>query len=71
MHVVLKTNRMVGLLKRTCSLITDVEVRWTLYLFSSEDRTLVCHRGVVSRKCQIDNDPRKSPETCNSLDTWN
>ena len=32
MHIVLKTNRMVGLLKRTCPLITDVEVRRTLYL---------------------------------------
>ena len=32
MHIVLKTNRMLGLLKRTCPLITDVEVRRTLYL---------------------------------------
>ena len=32
MHIVLKTNRMVGLLKRTCPLITDVEVRRTLSL---------------------------------------
>ena len=32
MHIVLKTNRMVGLLKRTCPLITDVKVRRTLYL---------------------------------------
>ena len=32
MHIVLKTNRILGLLKRTCPLITDVEVRRTLYL---------------------------------------
>ena len=32
MHIVLKTNRMLGLLKRTCPLITDVKVRRTLYL---------------------------------------
>ena len=32
MHIVLKTNRMLGLLKRTCLLITDVKVRRTLYL---------------------------------------
>ena len=32
MHIVLKTNRMLGLLKRTCPLITDVDVRRTLYL---------------------------------------
>ena len=27
---------------------------------SSEVTTLLCHRGVVSRKCQIENDPRKT-----------
>ena len=32
MHIVLKTNRMLGLLKGTCPLIKDVEVRRTLYL---------------------------------------
>ena len=32
MYIVLKTNRMLGLLKRTCPLITDVKVRRTLYL---------------------------------------
>ena len=32
MHIVLKTNRMLGLPKRTCPLITDVKVRRTLYL---------------------------------------
>ena len=32
MHIVLKTFRMLGLLKRTCPLITDVEVRRTLHL---------------------------------------
>ena len=32
MHIVLKTNRMLGLLKRTCPLITDVKVRRKLYL---------------------------------------
>ena len=32
MHIVLKTNRMLGRLKRTCPLITDVKVRRTLYI---------------------------------------
>ena len=32
MHIVLKTNRMLDLLKGTCPLIKDVEVRRTLYL---------------------------------------
>ena len=32
MHIALKANRMLGLLKRTCPLITDVKVRRTLYL---------------------------------------
>ena len=32
MHIVLKTNRMLGRLKGTCPLITDVKVRRTLYL---------------------------------------
>ena len=32
MHIVLKTNRMLGLLKRTCPPITDVKVRRTLYI---------------------------------------
>ena len=31
-HIVLKANRMLGLLKRTCPLITYVKVRRTLYL---------------------------------------
>ena len=74
MHIVLKTNRMLRRLKRTCPLITDVKVRRTLYLsldLSSEVTTLLCHRCVVSRKFQIENDPRKSPEACISLDTQN
>ena len=32
MHIILKTNRMLGRLKRTCPLITDVKVRRTLYI---------------------------------------
>lgn len=32
MRTVLKANRMLGLLKRTCPLITDIKVRRTLYL---------------------------------------
>ena len=32
MRIVLKANRMLGLLKRTCPLMTDVKVRRTLYL---------------------------------------
>ena len=32
MHTILKTNRMLGLLKRACPLITDVKVRRILYL---------------------------------------
>ena len=31
-RIVLKANRMLGLLKRTCPLITDIKVRRTLYL---------------------------------------
>ena len=31
-RIVLKANRMLGLLKRTCPLITDIKVRMTLYL---------------------------------------
>ena len=64
-----KANRMLGLLKRTCPLITDFKVRWTLYLSLSEVTALLCHRGMVSCKCPIENDPRKSPEACYSLDT--
>ena len=74
MHIVLKTNRMLGRLKGTCPLITDVKVRRTLYLsldLSSEVTTLLCHGCVVSRKFQIENDPRKCPEACISLDTQN
>ena len=72
MHIVLKTNRMVGLLKRTCPLITDVEVRRTLYLSLVKSQlSYATDQVVVSRKCQIDIDPRKSPEVCNSLDTQN
>ena len=48
---------MLGLLKRACPLITDVKVRRTLYLSQV--------------KCQIENDPRESPEACYSLDTQN
>ena len=32
MRIVLKANRMLGLLKRTCPLMTDIKVRRTLYL---------------------------------------
>ena len=32
MRIVLKANRMLGLLKRICPLITDIKVRRTLYL---------------------------------------
>ena len=32
MHIVFKADRMLGLLKKTCPLITDVKVRRTLYL---------------------------------------
>ena len=32
MHIALKAYRMLGLLKKTCPLITDVKVRRTLYL---------------------------------------
>ena len=32
MRIVLKANGMLGLLKRTCPLMTDVKVRRTLYL---------------------------------------
>ena len=32
MSIVLKANRMLGLLKRTCPLMTDIKVRRTLYL---------------------------------------
>lgn len=34
MHIVLKSNRMLGLLKRTCPLITDVKVRQTVFSLS-------------------------------------
>ena len=32
MRIVFKANRMLGLLKRTCPLMTDIKVRRTLYL---------------------------------------
>jgi len=38
---------------------------------SSEVTTLLSHVGVVSQKCQVENNPRKSPEACISLDTQN
>ena len=71
MHIALKANRMLGLLKRTCPLITDVKSQADTLSLSSEVTTLLCYRCVVSRKCQIENDRRKSPEVCNSPDTQN
>ena len=61
MHIALKAN-MLGLLKRTCPLITDVKSQADTLSLSSEVTTLLCHRCAVSRKSQIENDRRKSPD---------
>ena len=70
MDIVLKTNRMLGLLKGPVHLLRMLKSGGHLSL-SSEVTNLLRHRCVVSRKFQIENDPRKSPEACNSLDTQN
>ena len=66
--IVHKANRMLGLLKRTCPLITDFKVRRTLYLSLAKSQLSYATEVWSPANVKL-NDPRKSPEACYSLDT--
>jgi len=54
MHMVLKANRILGLLKRRCPLITDVKVRRTLYLSLAKSQLSLMPQRCGLPKCQIE-----------------
>ena len=71
-RIVLKANRMLGLLKRTCPLIADIKVTRTLYL--SLVKSQLSYATVVWSPASvklIKNDLGKGPEARNTLDIKN